>query len=228
MIFYCKKRYRNIKYCLLLLLCLSPAFQLCCAQPIRLHVETKEDNALFVDEFPKAVLFHQLKAANGLEAIVCKEEASQFFEQILGSSREKSRIDVERMIQLFDGSTWVYTKGDKSARQVIDRPGVSLSGYSQQNRFFQIYVKLKERRDGAVDRMLIYQPLPHRLAAHETREYIKKINESPVKDLRYFLVLSSVYIILLLNIAEADVEVDLFHWSFGYNLSKHFLPCQYR
>ena len=31
-----------------------------------------------------------------------------------------------------------------------------------------------------------------------------------MKDFRYFLGLSSVYIILLLNIAEADVEVDLF------------------
>ena len=89
-----------------------------CAQPICLHVETKEDNALFVDEFTKAGLFRQLKAANGHKAI----EASQFFEQILGSLREKSRIDMERMIQLFDGSTWVYTKGDKSARQVIDSP----------------------------------------------------------------------------------------------------------
>ena len=191
----------------------SPAFQHGCAQPIRLHVETKEDNVLFVDEFTEAGLFRQLKAANGHKAIIGKEEASQFFEQILGSLREKSRIDMERMIQLFDGSTWVYTKGDKSARQVIDSPGVSLSGYSQPNRFFPIYVKLKERRDGAVDRMLIYQPLPHRLAARETREYIRKLNESPVKDLRYFLGLSSVCIILILNIAEADVEVDLFHWS---------------
>ena len=206
----------------------SPAFQHGCDQPIRLHVETKEDNALFVDEFTKAGLFRQLKAANGHKAIVSKEEASQFFEQILGSLREKSRIDMEHMIQLFDGSTWVYTKGDKCAHQVIDSPGLSLSGYSQPNRFFPIYVKLKERRDGAADRMLIYQRLPHRLAARETREYIRKPNKSPVKDLTYFLGLSSVYIKLILNIAEADVVVDLFHWSIGYNLSKHFLPCQYR
>ena len=73
----------------------------------------------------------------------------------------------------------MYTKGDKSARQVIDSPGVSLSGYSQPNRFFPIYVKLKERRDGAVDRILIYQPLPHHLAAHETREYIRRL-KSPL------------------------------------------------
>ena len=65
---------------------------------------------------------------------------------------------MERMIQLNDGSTWVYTRGDKSARQVIDSPGVSVSGYNQPNRFFVIYVKLKERQDGAVDRILMYQP----------------------------------------------------------------------
>ena len=86
------------------------------------YMQRQEDNALFVDEFTEAGVFRQLKAANGHKAIVGKEEASQFFEQILGSLREKSRIDMERMIQLFDGSTWVYTKGDKSARQVIDSP----------------------------------------------------------------------------------------------------------
>ena len=98
-------------------------------------------------------------------------------------SREKSRIDLERLIQLYDGSTWVYTRGDKTARQVIDNPGVSLSGYSQPDRFFLICT-LKESRDGGVDRMIVYQPLPHRLAARETREFITKLNDSPVKDLR--------------------------------------------
>ena len=34
----------------------SPAFQHGCAQPIRLHVEAKEDNPLFVDEFTEAGL----------------------------------------------------------------------------------------------------------------------------------------------------------------------------
>ena len=91
---------------------------------------------------------------------------------------------MERMIQLYDGSTWVYTRGDKSARQVIDSPGVSVSGYSQPNRFFPIYVKLKERQDGAVDRILMYQPLPHCLTARETRDFITELNTSKVKDLR--------------------------------------------
>ena len=185
---HCRIRAENVN---LYMICLcdpgagkSPAFQHGCAQPIRLHVEAKEDNPLFVDEFTEAGLFRQLKATPGHKAIIGKEEASQFFEQLLGASREKSRIDLERMIQLYDGSTWVYTRGDKSARQVIDSPGVSLSGYSQPNRFFPIYVKLKERQDGAVDRILLYQPLPHRLAARETREYIQKLNNSSVKDLR--------------------------------------------
>ena len=93
-------------------------------------MEAKEDNPLFVDEFTEAGLFRQLKSTPGHKAIIGKEEASQFFEQLLGASREKSRIDIERMIQLYDGSTWVYTRGDKSARQVIDSPGVSVSGYS--------------------------------------------------------------------------------------------------
>ena len=91
---------------------------------------------------------------------------------------------MERMIQLYGGSTWVYTRGDKSECQVIDSPGVSVSGYSQPNHFLPIYVKLKKRQDGAVDRILMYQPLPHRLTARETRDYITKLNNSEVKDLR--------------------------------------------
>lgn len=162
----------------------SPAFQLGCAQPIREHVEAKKDIPLFIDEFTEAVLFRQLQAVPGHKAIIGKEEVSQFFDQLLSASREKSQINVERLIQLFDSSTWVYTRGDKSARQVLDYPGVSLSGYSQPNRFFPLYVKMKDRRDGAVDRVIIYQPMPHRLAAHETREYISKLNQCHVKDLR--------------------------------------------
>ena len=117
-------------------------------------MEAKEDNPLFVNEIKEAGLYCQLKSTPGHKAIVGKEDASQFFHQLLGASREKSCIDMECMIQLYDGSTWVYTQGDKSACQVIDSPGVSVSGYSQPNRFFPIYVKLKERQDGAVDRIL--------------------------------------------------------------------------
>ena len=162
----------------------SPAFQHGCAQPVRLHVESKQDIPLFIDEFTEAGLFRQLKSVPGHKAIIGKEEVSQLFEQLLAASREKSKIDMERLIQLYDSSTWVYTRGDKSARQVIDYPGVSLTGYSQPNRFFPLYVKLKERRDGAVDRVLIYQPMPHRLSARETREFISKLNQCSVKDLR--------------------------------------------
>ena len=39
----------------------SPAFQHGCAQPIRLHLETKEDNTLFVDEFSETGLSVNLK-----------------------------------------------------------------------------------------------------------------------------------------------------------------------
>ena len=44
------------------------------AQPVRLHVEPKEDIPLFVDEFTEAELFRQLKATPGQKAIIGKEE----------------------------------------------------------------------------------------------------------------------------------------------------------
>ena len=80
--------------------------------------------------------------------------------------------------------TWVYTRDDETTHQFIDNPAASLSGYSQPNPFVPIYVKLKERRDSRVDRMIVYQPLPHLMAARETREFITKLNDSPVKDFR--------------------------------------------
>ena len=94
----------------------SPAFQHGCAQPIRLHVEAKENNPLFVDEFMEVGLFFQLKTTPGHKAIIGKEEASQFFDELLGASREKSRIDLERVNQLYDGSTWVYTRGGQVSK----------------------------------------------------------------------------------------------------------------
>ena len=69
--------------------------------------------------------------------------------------------------------------------QVIHNPGVSIVGYSQPERFYPIYSRLKERRDGAVDRMLLYQPKPKRLTTSQTKSYIDKLNQSPVKDLRW-------------------------------------------
>lgn len=50
---------------------------------------------MFEDEF---------KATPGHNAIIGKEEASQLFGQLLGGSKEKSRIDLERLIQLYDGN----------------------------------------------------------------------------------------------------------------------------
>ena len=74
---------------------LLPSFHHGCAQPVRLHVEAREDIPLFEDEF---------KATPGHNAIIGKEEASQLFGQLLGGSREKSRIDLEGLIQLYDGN----------------------------------------------------------------------------------------------------------------------------
>ena len=91
----------------------SPAFQNGCSQPIRLHVEEQSKNPLFVDEFTEAGLFRQLNTSSGQKAIIGKEEVSQFFEQILGV-KDKSKLDVERLIQLYDGATWVNTKGATS------------------------------------------------------------------------------------------------------------------
>lgn len=68
--------------------------------------------------------------------------------------------------------------------KVIRNPGVSIVGYSQPERFYPIYARLKERRDGAVDRMLIYQPKPQRLTAAEIKTFIVRLNELPVKDPR--------------------------------------------
>lgn len=117
----CKLRPEHIN---LFMVCLSapgsgksPAFQNACSNPVRIHVEEQNLTALFVDDFTEKGLFNQLKKSKGHKAIVGKEEVSQFFEQILGV-KERSRLDVERLIQLYDGATWVYTKGDKDARQV--------------------------------------------------------------------------------------------------------------
>lgn len=68
--------------------------------------------------------------------------------------------------------------------QVIYNPGVSIVRYSQPERSYPIYKRLKERKDGAVDRMLLYQPKPKRQTASQTKAYIAKLNQSPVKDLR--------------------------------------------
>lgn len=117
----CKLRPEHIN---LFMVCLSapgsgksPAFQNTCSQPVRIHVEEQSKTTLFADDFTEAGLFRQLKSSSGHKAIVGKEEVSQFFEQILGV-KERGRLDVERLIQLYDGATWVNTKGDKSARQV--------------------------------------------------------------------------------------------------------------
>ena len=107
-------------------------------QPVRLHVEAKEDIPLFVDEFTEAELFRQLKGTPGRKAIIGKEEASHFFEQFLGGLREKNRIDFDKLIQLYNWGTWVYARDDETTCQFIDNPAVTLSGYSQPNRFVPI------------------------------------------------------------------------------------------
>ena len=93
-------------------------------QLIGLHVELKKD-ILFTDKFKEASVFRHLQAVPGHKVIIGKEEVSRFFEQ-------------ERVIQLLNSSTWVYTRWDQSTQQVLCCPGVSLSGHSQPNRVFSI------------------------------------------------------------------------------------------
>ncbi|KAJ7340380.1 hypothetical protein OS493_003124 [Desmophyllum pertusum] len=74
---------------------------------------SRSPQTIFVDEFTEAGLFQQMKGAQGHKAIVGKEEASQFIDGILSGAREKSKIDVERLIQLYDGATWVTQRAIK-------------------------------------------------------------------------------------------------------------------
>ena len=86
----------------------SPAFQNGFSQPICLQVQKQSQNPFCVDEFTDVVFFDK--------AIISKE-VSQFFKQIQGV-KEKCKLDVQWLIQLYDSATWVYTKEDESARQV--------------------------------------------------------------------------------------------------------------
>ncbi|KAK3739256.1 hypothetical protein QZH41_000262 [Actinostola sp. cb2023] len=161
----------------------SPAFQHGCQIPLRIHVEQRNDNRpLFVDDFTEKGLFNQLKASTGCKAIIGKEEVSQFFDRVLGT-RETS-IDVERIINLFDGAPWLYSKGDKSARQLVENPGISIAGFSQPERFFPIYRRLSSRKDGSLDRMFVYQPMPHRCLAAERQQHINAVQASSMRDFR--------------------------------------------
>ena len=58
-----------------------------------------------------------------------------------------------------------------SCIQLVQNPGVSIVGYSQPDRFFQPYKKLKERRDELVVWMLVYQPIPRHHISRDERVY---------------------------------------------------------
>ena len=65
------------------------------AQPVRLHVEAKEDIPLFVDEFTEAELFRQLKATPGHKAIIRKEEASHFLNSYWEGHERKTGLTLK-------------------------------------------------------------------------------------------------------------------------------------
>ena len=98
---------------------------------------------------------------------------------------KRGMVDVERLIQLFDGTPWLSSKADSSKRPTIENPGASLAGFSQPERFIPILLKLYYRRDGAFDRILFYMPKPHKPLTQEIQIKIDGLNACPVKDLRY-------------------------------------------
>ena len=56
----------------------SPALQHGCAQPIRLHVEAKEDNPFFVDEFMEAGLFGSLNKHLAIKPSLARRKHPSF------------------------------------------------------------------------------------------------------------------------------------------------------
>ena len=80
---------------------------------------------------------------------------------------KRGMVDVERLIQLFDGTPWLSSKADSSKRLTIENPGASLAGFSQPERFIPILLKLYYRRDGAFDRIRFYMPNPHKPLTQE-------------------------------------------------------------
>ena len=105
-----------------------------------------------MDEFTEAEPFRQLKATPGQKVIIRKEEASHFLNSYWEGHEKKTGLTLKG----WSNGVWVYTRDDETTRQFIDNPAASLSGYSQPNPFVPIYVKLKERRDSRVDRMIVY------------------------------------------------------------------------
>ena len=65
------------------------------AQPIRLHVEAKEDIPMFADEFTEVELVRQLKATPGHKAIIGKEEASPFLNSYWEGHERKTGLTLK-------------------------------------------------------------------------------------------------------------------------------------
>ena len=109
---------------------------------------------------------------------------SSLFETLMTKDK-RGMVDVECLIQPFDGTPWFFSKSNSSERTTIENLSASLAGFSQPGRFILILLKLYHRRDGAFDRILFYMPKPHKPLTEEIQCKIEDLNVCPVKDLRY-------------------------------------------
>lgn len=118
------------------------------------------------------------------QGIIARDECQRFLKDIIAENKKDS-LDATMLVLFHDNSPWFFNSGQERKRKCIEKTGISFLGYSQPNSFLEVYAKMVDRGDGLIDRFLVTVPRGNTLSHAEVKLFADKLNNSPVKDLRY-------------------------------------------
>ena len=154
-----------------------------CTQPLTTSVEKRVQTDLLIQSFTASGMRKHMQTCDG-HGIIARDECQIFLKDIIAENKKDS-LDATMLVLFHDNSPWLFNSGQERKRKCIEKTGISFLGYSQPNSFLEVYAKMVDRGDGLIDRFLVKVPRANTLSHAEVKRSADKLNNSPVKDLRY-------------------------------------------
>ena len=161
----------------------SQSMRLGCTQPLTTFVEKRVQTELLIQSFTASGMRKHMQTCDG-QGIIARDECQRFLKDIIAENKKDS-LDATMLVLFHDNSPWFFNSGQERKRKCIEKTGISFLGYSQPNSFLEVYAKMVDRGDGLIDRFLVTVPRANTLSHAEVKLFADKLNNSPVKDLRY-------------------------------------------
>ena len=155
-----------------------------CLNPIVVHLETKIEKSIIMDDVSSNGLFNHF-ASGDTVPVLCIDEAHSFLMKISTFSKsQQANLTMERLCKCFDGDCWYVLKGKKGKRTGVPSARASLLAFTTPKQFLEtVWPKMLTADNGFAERVLLFYQKKEEKDLEAVADHCEAMENFPIQSL---------------------------------------------